>query len=653
MNGGKTSALIEISHLIYIIDDGYWSYAFPSVLLPLVPADNYQAHVLLCGKTPSQLLDFGKQNLGWQTVPRDSVMENVFRRNACATLLPTGQVLLTGGAHEFGGNPNTNYDQISTGAKPEIYHTPLDAVNKTYAPGVGSWETLNDPATLLRNYHSTALLMPDGRVWTAGGNGPNQPGDPNDPKKPSGDPDPAVQQQLQIYQPPYPAGTRPTISKCPKSAAYRQQFDIIVPSAGNIQNVVLMRCGCSTHAFNVDQRSVWLNFEHTASDTLTATAPPNGNVAPPGYYMLFVVDTMGCPCDYAKFVRLGGSVSMFTGRNKVSEHEVQALLTTTPPTSIPSVFYVVLDGFCAKDLSNGDRPFPPVVQFHFVDDNSTVPGLTASLQNTLYKSTTATPDITQRITLEFQCNFANADAFNGIAVGDQRQIRIDVAWGSSHTNANMVIFKKEHVYAFKGSTPWLSIDVRVLRLPRGKVFGTQTNNNPEDFIQKSITDFRTNQIPGFNAFDQLSTDEYTNFLELASKVGGVEVDNFVFAKVRYRAPKGIQAKDVKVFFCIFATSLTNMVYDKNSIYSRIGDGKNAVATPGSVGGQVASMPFFADARNSDITKNLDLHNVQTLTGNDAAEVVTYFGCWLDFNQNIDIRNAIIKSGHQCIVAEIH
>jgi hypothetical protein len=111
---------------------------------------------------------------------------------------------------------------------------------------------------------------------------------------------------------------------------------------------------------------------------------------------------------------------MFTGRNKISEHEVQALLTQTPPSDILSSFYVVMDRFCANYLNNVDRPFPPIVQFHFTDNNTVVPDLTARLTATPFESTTATANITQRITLEFSVHFASEQAFNGIAAGDER-----------------------------------------------------------------------------------------------------------------------------------------------------------------------------------------------------------------------------------------
>jgi Domain of unknown function (DUF1929) len=266
-------------------DIGYWGFDFPSVLLPLMPTDGYRCRILLCGQNPSQLYDFGQQHLNWQTVPRDAPGSSATRVHSSATLLPTGQVVLTGGA-------TRENDQISNGNNPEIYHTPIDLVNKAYLPdNVGRWETLQDPATVTRNYHSTALLMPDGRVWTAGGNGPNQPGGP-----------PGAEQKLiEIWQPPYPPGPRPVITSCPDQIYWGQPFQIGVPTANDVGNVVLMRCGSSTHAFNPDQRCIFLLFTKTFT-TVKATAPPNSNIAPPGNYMVFVINSSGRPCEYASFV---------------------------------------------------------------------------------------------------------------------------------------------------------------------------------------------------------------------------------------------------------------------------------------------------------------------------------------------------------------
>jgi hypothetical protein len=319
-------------------DPAYHGFDCPSVLLPLAPNDNYRPRVLLAGGVRSQLIDLGQANPTWIDVPRDvadpgvrmrpgaTVTALVPRNNhidlfatgtdgavwstfwepdatgwrnwflirmvarprthACATLLPTGDVLLTGGAAP-------DNDQLGV-MEPELYDPPLDRRQARYLEGTGRWRIINDPASVLRNYHSTALLMPDGRVWTAGGNSPNQPGQPPT----------SVQEQIEIYEPPYPAGPRPKITSCPSFVSYNSEFSVRVPNAGAIACTVLMRCGSSTHAFNSDQRAILLRFRTSGTDTIIATAPPSGAIAPPGSYMVFVVDIVGRPCEYARFINV-------------------------------------------------------------------------------------------------------------------------------------------------------------------------------------------------------------------------------------------------------------------------------------------------------------------------------------------------------------
>jgi hypothetical protein len=115
--------------------------------------------------------------------------------------------------------------------------------------------------------------------------------------------------RVEIYSPAYlfDAGGgpafRPTITGVPSAPiAYGTPFQVQTPDAATISSVVLVRPGAATHAFDMDQRLVGMNF--TAGDgVLTVTAPPNGNIAPPGYYMLFVLNSAGVP-SVAKFVRL-------------------------------------------------------------------------------------------------------------------------------------------------------------------------------------------------------------------------------------------------------------------------------------------------------------------------------------------------------------
>src|SRR5207245_3068228 len=111
---------------------------------------------------------------------------------------------------------------------------------------------------------------------------------------------------IEVYQPSYlfnsdgsPA-TRPRIAAgAPSSVNYGQSFNVPTPDAGDIASVVLMKAGSVTHSFDMDQRHVGLSFtvgQGTASSSsLTVTGPPNSNIAPPGYYMLFLVNRAGTP----------------------------------------------------------------------------------------------------------------------------------------------------------------------------------------------------------------------------------------------------------------------------------------------------------------------------------------------------------------------
>jgi hypothetical protein len=132
-------------------------------------------------------------------------------------------------------------------------------------------------------YHSTALLLPDGRVLNAGGGrfGGTGPG--------------ADQFSAEIYSPPYLfKGVRPTITSAPAAIGYGSTFTIATPDAAQIAAVSLVRLGTVTHTFNSGQRFLPLAFQPIAGG-LSVTAPFNGNLAPPGYYMLFILNTNGVP----------------------------------------------------------------------------------------------------------------------------------------------------------------------------------------------------------------------------------------------------------------------------------------------------------------------------------------------------------------------
>src|SRR4030095_15719385 len=106
-------------------------------------------------------------------------------------------------------------------------------------PATESWTTLAS-ATVKRLYHSAAVLLPDGRVFSTGGNAYPTP---------------------EAFSPPYLfKGPRPTLSAVPATIGYGQSFSVQSPEAATIAKVTLIRITSVTHAFNANQRLSVLNF---------------------------------------------------------------------------------------------------------------------------------------------------------------------------------------------------------------------------------------------------------------------------------------------------------------------------------------------------------------------------------------------------------
>jgi hypothetical protein len=179
------------------------------------------------------------------------------------TMLPDGSVLSTGGGTDKAGT-NTNNAVFAA---------------ELWSPSNETWSTMASMVTP-RLYHSTAQLLPDGRVLVAGGGA--QPGVADQPT-------------AEIFSPPYLSkGSRPTITAVPSTLSYGSNFTVTTPSAATISSVSLISLGAVTHSFNQNQRFLNLNFQASAG-SLTLSAPADSNLAPPGYYMLFLVNNNGVP----------------------------------------------------------------------------------------------------------------------------------------------------------------------------------------------------------------------------------------------------------------------------------------------------------------------------------------------------------------------
>jgi hypothetical protein len=193
------------------------------------------------------------------------------RKHLNLTVLPTGEVLATGGV---GG---TRFNDLNKPARAaEIWN-----------PDTGTWRTLASSA-VTRGYHATSILLPDGRVLHAG----------------SGDAEGAPRQlNAELFSPPYLfAGPRPEITNAPDTLRYGSDITVTTPDAAEIDKVSLIRLGSATHAFDMNQRYQTLDFT-ADGDELTGTLPSNRNRIPPGHYMLFILNDAGVP-SVAEIVRV-------------------------------------------------------------------------------------------------------------------------------------------------------------------------------------------------------------------------------------------------------------------------------------------------------------------------------------------------------------
>jgi hypothetical protein len=210
------------------------------------------------------------------------------RRNVNGVALANGQILAVGG-NDYWNNRGAQH------FTPELWN-----------PKTGVWTDMSAQKGI-RNYHSTALLLPDGSVLSAGGYfDRNFEYDPND--NPDGEAPARNSKDAEVFYPPYlfnPDGqpaSRPWIQAAPKTAKYAQAFLIGTPDADKITQINLIKLGATTHSFDADQRLIKLAFTR-GSERLSIQAPPSGMFAPPGHYMLFILNDSGVP-SVARIIKL-------------------------------------------------------------------------------------------------------------------------------------------------------------------------------------------------------------------------------------------------------------------------------------------------------------------------------------------------------------
>ena len=208
------------------------------------------------------------------------------------TLLPDGTVMVMGGTQGAGAkypHETAGFNDLTPGAP--IWSAELWNPKK---PAGQQW-TKMAKAKVDRCYHSTAVLLPDATVLSAGGGEYSPPGDgttANDAVDSHKD--------AQIFSPPYLFKTdgtraaRPDITAAPADVKYGAAFTVGTSQPAQIGKVTWVRLSSVTHSFNANQRMNVLAFTPTAAG-LTVTAPADANRCPPGHYLLFVLDKAGVP----------------------------------------------------------------------------------------------------------------------------------------------------------------------------------------------------------------------------------------------------------------------------------------------------------------------------------------------------------------------
>lgn len=288
LNANQTGTWITTAFRTALPFSRTYKFQGSCVLLPLLPEAPERVRVLVVGgqgeeggdhraTNTAEIFEFNRVNptqSRWRA-PAGGNMR--FRRfMSDSVLLADGTVLVVNGAGR--GEADHSHDAA------------MEA--ELFDPATEKWRPL---ARINRErlYHSSALLLPDGRVIIAGHSEHWNPDKPVEEKT------------IELFSPPYLfKGVRPTIHAAPSAVRYATDFTIDTPEAEQIKWVALVRAGSTTHTNNMDQRYVGLAIQSRQAGRLNVRAPQNGTVAPPGVYMLFIVSQTGVPA-VARLVQLG------------------------------------------------------------------------------------------------------------------------------------------------------------------------------------------------------------------------------------------------------------------------------------------------------------------------------------------------------------
>jgi hypothetical protein len=452
------------------------------------------------------------------------------------------------------------------------------------------------------------------------------------------------------------------------------------------------------HHCNVDR--LWWQWQQNHPDAgylPTSAGPPGHNLND----QMSPWDAATTPASVLDIHKIGYTydtdppmkLSLVIDRSTFGQDEVAALAGGSPspgnPAVVPDAFWVMADGFTPNDLqlNAGNLANPPLVPAVALSPTPT--GMTLTFVGPVVPEDPSLPPVPQRFRFRYQVSFTSTAAF-GFA-GDDELLTLTAntaVSGVDYSASGLVeLVKQANPFLLDGPTPWLSIDLRVFKVPAGAArFGVTMGPDAAvapGFIQNVIQALNNGHgTAGGESYESgLPVDENTSALELApTDSGGHAVFDFAVARVRMRGLTE-DAANARVFFRLFAAQTTNTSYDPATSYRRFSDGVtggHAIALTGTRNGEYITIPCFATARVDttavSMTTQTDPPNVQTIVHDPGGtEIQAYYGCWLDINQpaqpvlpqippaNPDgpfagtlqsIQRAIVRSPHQCLVAEI-
>lgn len=384
----------------------------------------------------------------------------------------------------------------------------------------------------------------------------------------------------------------------------------------------------------------------------------------------------------AKLAVVTQGATFLVERSTIGQDEVDARRGTAGGPRIANAFRLVVDGFTAAELGLTSATDTVAV-------TGSIPGMNVIGTGNVSTLGNYGPAV-QRFTFQYMLDFGLDDTAFGFTT-DTRMVPLAATVNGVTALAEIELIKQPNPFILHGDPPWLSIDLRVFRIRAGiNRFGTTMGADATAapaFIQTAIANLSAGTAGG-DTFEGLDPSEAGSALALTpTDPDGTAVFNFAIARVRYIGLIG--AADVRLFFRLFQAQTTSAAYDQSTTYRRAAS--NAVGQPialaGVRGGEYVTIPCFAtprvDTTTTSMTEQADEPNRQTFTASaGGAEVDRYYGCWLDINQPtrpgggannvlplsvptavdgpftdaanppVPIQQAILRSQHQCLIAEI-